>query len=162
MKTFLVITISSVSLFFIGSIIYGSYNADKAREFRNKQLAERHASYTPNEYWPDRSDVKKVVTYAKPKVVAKTTPTPLPASTPTPSVASSYQKPPVVIDLLNPPSSYPSPTPHKRVAEQRHYGPKVAVIYESGKEPVITTWVKNGVAVVVDNPKDYYRMLNSN
>ena len=152
MKTFFVIVVSSIALTIIGTIIYGSYNAEKARQYRNQILVSRHSAYTPNEYWPDRSDVKKVVTYPKAKV-AKAVPSP----TPQPAIPAPTPTQIIMVDMLN-----PSPTPYKRVVNQREYRKDVAVIHQEGKEPIITTWFKDGKPVVVDNPKDYYAMLNSN
>lgn len=86
MKRILLILLSVLVLFIAGTIIYGKYNAEKARQYREKQLAERHAAYTPSEYWPDRSNVKRVVTYPKIKPVVNVKLKPSPKVLPAPPI----------------------------------------------------------------------------
>lgn len=59
--------LSFVILFCIGIFLYGEYNASVAKRDREQRNIGRASAYTQNEYWPDRSDVKRVVTFPKQK-----------------------------------------------------------------------------------------------
>lgn len=59
--------LSFIILLCIGIFLYGEYNSGVAKRDREKRNMERASAYTQNEYWPDRSDVKRIVTFPKQK-----------------------------------------------------------------------------------------------
>lgn len=73
MKKILFVLLFSVLLICAGIVIYAEHNAEVARKDRIERNRDRAYAYTQNEYWPDRSDVNKIVTFPKqkPKVETK-------------------------------------------------------------------------------------------
>jgi hypothetical protein len=73
MKRILFVLLFSVLLFCAVIVLCAEHNAEIARKDREERNRERSQAYTQNEYWPDRSDVKKIVTFPKqkPKVETK-------------------------------------------------------------------------------------------
>ena len=67
MKKILFYLLSFIILLCIGIFLYGQHNASVAKRDREKRNMEIASAYTQNECWPDRSDVKRIVTFPKQK-----------------------------------------------------------------------------------------------
>jgi hypothetical protein len=73
MKRILFVLLFSILLLCAGIVIYAEHNAEVAKKARDERNKDRAYAYTQNEYWPDRSEAKPVVTFPKqkPKVETK-------------------------------------------------------------------------------------------